>query len=82
MFYVYVLYSEAYHKTYIGYTSNLQGRLEAHNHPSNKGYTKRFQPWKIVYSEEFSSQSEALAREKFLKTGAGRNFLKQFIPSY
>ena len=81
MLYVYVLYSETFKKTYIGYTSNLEGRLAAHNHPKNKGYTKRYQPWKIIYSEEYSSKSLAMEREKYLKTGAGRKFLKQFIPT-
>ncbi len=35
MFYVYVLYSESADKFYIGFTSNLEGRLEAHNYPEN-----------------------------------------------
>ena len=81
MFYTYLLYSSLFHKTYIGSTSNLEGRLIAHNHISNKGYTKRFQPWAIIYFEEFHTKVEAQTREKYFKTGAGRNFLKQFIPA-
>jgi putative endonuclease len=50
--------------------------LLAHNHPKNKGWTKRFQPWKIFYFEEFSTKKEALFREKELKSGKGREFIK------
>jgi putative endonuclease len=49
MHFAYCLYSELHKKTYDGQTSNLLGRLEAHNHVSNKGYTKRYQPWVIIY---------------------------------
>jgi putative endonuclease len=65
---------------YVGRTSNLNGRLSAHNHASNKGYTKRYQPWVIIYWEEFDSINEANKREKYFKTGVGRDFLKQYIP--
>jgi putative endonuclease len=80
MFYTYLLFSAKFHKTYIGSTSNLSGRLSAHNHESNKGYTKRFQPWGIIYFEEFNTKAEAEQREKYFKTGTSREFLKQFIP--
>ena len=79
MFYTYVLYSESFRKTYVGFTSNLEGRLLAHNHPQNKGYTKRFQPWIILYSEEFEFQHEAMVREQQLKTGQGRVFIQSLI---
>ncbi len=40
MFYVYVLYSTNFDKIYIGFTSDIDNRLIAHNHSSNKGWTK------------------------------------------
>lgn len=79
MFYVYVLYSEAFDKTYAGFTGSLEGRLAAHNHPSNKGYTKRFQPWKILHSETYHSKKEAMERERFLKSGAGRELIQRIL---
>jgi putative endonuclease len=79
MFHVYALYSCQYDKIYIGYTSDIENRLIAHNHPNNKGWTKRFQPWEIIYSEEISSKEEALKREKQLKTAKGRLFVRSFI---
>jgi putative endonuclease len=79
MYFVYCLYSDFYKKIYIGRTSDLQGRLEAHNHISNKGYTKRYQPWVIIYFESFDSILEASRREKYFKTGIGRAYLKIII---
>jgi putative endonuclease len=68
---VYLLYSDIHSRTYIGQTSNLEKRLERHN----KGFvisTRLFKPWRIIYSEEFASRSEAIRREKWFKTGSGR----------
>ncbi|MDP2807392.1 MAG: GIY-YIG nuclease family protein [bacterium] len=79
MFYVYVLRSQASGKTYIGQTSDLDKRLAFHNDPTNKLtlHTKRNAgPWVLVYSEEYASRSEAMAREKFLKSGMGRAYIK------
>ena len=60
MYYVYVLYSKAHLKIYIGSTSNLEGRLQAHNHSANKGWIRSFQPWIIIYNECFTTKSVAL----------------------
>jgi len=76
MFYVYVLYSVDYQRIYIGFTSNIESRLFAHNHPSNKGWTKNFQPWKILYTEQYENKSDAMKREKQLKSAKGREFIK------
>ncbi|NOU19097.1 MAG: GIY-YIG nuclease family protein [Bacteroidales bacterium] len=79
MYYVYVLYSEVNDKIYIGFTNNPQGRLEAHNHPKNKGWTKRYQPWRIIHSEPFSTKDEAMKREQELKSHQGRDFIRKLI---
>ena len=66
-------------KLYIGQTTDLDHRLRQHNDPQNRltRTTKRFRgPWKIVYSETLVSRSAALAREKNLKSGQGRAWLK------
>ena len=76
-FVVYILYSEKHNKTYVGFTSNLIERFKSHNYLSNKGYTVGFRPWKVVCVEFFTSKSEALKREKFLKAGSGREFVKE-----
>ena len=79
MYTVYVLYSESYQKIYIGYTSSMEQRLRSHNELSTKGYTFRFRPWKLVYSEVFETKSEALQREKSLKSAKGRAFIWELI---
>ena len=80
MFTVYVLHSHKFDKIYIGYTSDIEKRLFAHNHPNNKGWTKSFQPWEIIYSEEFETKEEAMDREKQLKSYRGREFIRKHIP--
>jgi putative endonuclease len=79
MFYVYVLHSDHTRKIYIGFTSNIEGRLIAHNHPSNKGWTKSFMPWKLIYSEAFEMKKDAMIREKQLKSARGREFIHSII---
>ena len=75
MYVVYVLYSVKHNKIYIGYTSNLKQRLLSHNELGNKGWTIKFRPWLLVYSESFETKQEALLREKDLKTGKGREWI-------
>jgi putative endonuclease len=82
MHFVYCLYSPSSGRTYVGRTSNLIGRIEAHNHPSNKGFTKRYQPWEIFYFEEFSTIEESSKREKYFKSGIGREFMQNQLKSY
>ena len=66
-YYVYVLKSQITKIYYIGSTSNLEERLELHN--SNKAkWAKRYQPWVLRHSEEFLTRSEAVKRERFLKS--------------
>ncbi|GGA88791.1 hypothetical protein GCM10008015_31670 [Flavobacterium palustre] len=78
-FVVYILYSEKFKKTYVGYTSTLLERFKSHNQLATKGYTIKFRPWKVIHVEFFSSKSEAMKREKHLKTGIGRDFIKSLI---
>jgi len=77
MFTVYVLHSQSFDKIYIGFTSDIEKRLFAHNHISNKGWTKNFQPWKIIYTEDFKLKADAMMREKQLKSSKGREFIRK-----
>ncbi len=78
-FVVYILYSEKFKKTYTGFTSNLIERFKSHNFLETKGYTLKFRPWEVIHVDFFDSKSEAMKREKFLKTGVGREFIKNLI---
>ena len=69
MFFVYVIKScEGFR--YTGFTSNLQQRLDQHNNGLSK-CSKRGTKWKLVYSEQFDNESDALKREIWLKSGHG-----------
>lgn len=81
MFIVYVLYSAKYKKIYIGYSSNIEARIQSHNSDKNSGWTKNFRPWSIIHTEEFQSKSDAMNREKQLKSARGRKFIwEELIP--
>ena len=75
MFYVYYLESEIGDESYIGFTSNLRKRLFEHNHGLNSS-TKRYMPWKLIYYEACTEESDARRREKYLKTTQGSRMLK------
>ncbi|MEP7265725.1 MAG: GIY-YIG nuclease family protein [Bacteroidota bacterium] len=79
MHYVYVLHSPSFNKIYVGETTDYNGRLQAHNHPQSKGWTKKFQPWIIIHVEEVATRSEALTREKQLKSFKGREWIRKTL---
>ena len=81
-FVVYILFSKKYNKTYTGFTSSLINRFKSHNELSNKGFTKNFRPWIVVYVEFFNSKKQAMKKEIFLKSGVGRKFVKNTISKY
>jgi putative endonuclease len=78
-FYVYVLHSKAYNKIYIGYTADLSARILSHNQLAKKGYTTKFRPWRLCFTESFESKDSALKREKELKSARGRKFIRNLI---
>ncbi len=78
-FVVYVLYTSKYNIHYTGYTSNLISRFKSHNEYGTKGFTRKYRPWKVIHVEFFKDKIDALHREKFLKTGQGRLFIKQIL---
>ena len=79
MWYVYVLYSVAGEKSYVGYTNDTERRLFEHNVSETKGFTLRYRPWLLIHTESFQTKAEAMKREKFLKSGQGRAFVKAIV---
>jgi len=79
-FYVYVLRSIEFERNYVGFTTNVDRRLKDHNSGRTKS-TRPYKPWKVILFERFSSKMEALSREKFLKTGQGRDYIKKLLAS-
>ncbi|MFY8213632.1 MAG: GIY-YIG nuclease family protein [Flavobacterium sp.] len=78
-FVVYILFSKRFNKTYVGFTSNLVERFKSHNQLSKTGFTTKYRPWEVIYVEFFYTKSEALLKEKFFKTGIGREIIKELI---
>lgn len=80
MFYVYILKSQKHGKRYIGLTSkDPKQRLEEHNRGANI-YTKRNGPFELIYFEKHEDKILASKRERYFKTGNGREYLKKIIP--
>ncbi len=79
VFWVYVIRSEASGKLYIGHTNDLAGRVRQHNDPARNRslYTKRQAgPWTLVHSERCPTRAAAMGRERYLKSGRGRAWLR------
>jgi putative endonuclease len=74
-YFVYVLKSEIDGRLYKGQTCEIVKRIIQHNSGKTKS-TKGYKPWKLVYFETFETRDEAVLREKYFKTGSGREFLK------
>ena len=76
MHYVYMLYSLKDFGFYIGKSNDLRQRITAHNSGSVLS-TKNRRPLKLVHYEAFLFPTDAAAREKYLKSGYGRQQLKE-----
>ena len=75
MYTVYVLQDEN-GKVYKGCNNNLVRRFREHNKCNGSRTTSEMNGLKIVYIEEYETFKEARSREVYLKTAAGRRFLK------
>lgn len=76
MFYVYVLKSINHYRFYVGMTTDVEKRLKEHNSGKTKS-TKGYLPWLIVLVEEYPARLEARKREVYLKSGVGKEYIKQ-----
>ena len=75
MFFVYVLQSKSTGKFYVGQTQDLERRLDEHNRGLAR-YIRGQGPWGLIYREDHTTRGEAMRRERFLKSGQGRNWLR------
>ena len=75
MCYVYVLQSESDEGFYIGFSTDLRRRLKEHQ--AGKSFATSYRGrWRLIYYEAYLEEADALGREKYLKSGGGRRFLK------
>ena len=81
MHYVYLLRSLSDGGFYIGYSANLRKRFEQPE-KGNPLATSYRGPWRLIYYEAYPNQEDALGRERYLKSGSGRRFLKAQLRHY
>lgn len=80
MFYAYVLLDKN-RNFYIGYSKDLKTRVKEHK--SGKVYSTRIKlPIKLIYYEACINNFDAIKREKYLKSGPGRKFLKNRLKRF
>jgi len=78
MFYVYAISSKVTNYIYVGLTNNFERRFDVHNSGQNKT-TRTYKPYKLILVEKFETRLEARLKEKYLKSGIGKEFLKRLI---
>jgi putative endonuclease len=82
IFTVYILYSPKHNKIYVGFTNNLIQRFLSHNKLGKKGYTIKYRPWFVIYTEIFNDKTDAMHREKYWKNSSSRKKIDGFIMQY
>jgi putative endonuclease len=75
MYFVYVLQNPE-GRLYIGFTANLERRLQQHQE-DKAGWTRGRGPWELVLSETFTNRTEAMRRERSLKRGKANHELRK-----
>ena len=75
MYYVYVLKSLKSGNFYTGFTIDLRARFTKHN-DNLSTYTKGRGPYQLIYYEACTEKDDAVARERYLKSGMGKRYLK------
>ncbi|MBM3425926.1 MAG: GIY-YIG nuclease family protein, partial [Bacteroidetes bacterium] len=75
-FFVYAIKSLSKGYIYVGLTNNLERRIQEHNSGKSRA-TKSYTPFRLIYSEKVGARIEARKREKYLKSGIGKEFLKK-----
>lgn len=81
MFYLYILKSAKYPKTYVGISGNIDKRLIEHNN-NESTFTSKYVPWEVIYTERFESKKDAFKRERYFKSAAGRKKIKNIIDKF
>jgi len=77
-FWVYAISSLHRKYIYVGLTNDLDRRFKQHNTGQNPT-TKPYLPFKVLHTEKFATRIEAREREKYLKSGVGKEFLKTLL---
>lgn len=81
MHYTYILKSTKDGKFYTGYTIDLRKRVSVHN-SGKSSYTKDRGPFELIYYEACLNEDDARSREKYLKSGMGKRFVRNRIKRF
>lgn len=81
MHYVYIIQSKVDNNFYTGETSDLLKRFKEHNQGKNQS-TKGRKPFELIYYESYLLKSDAVAREKYLKTSMGKRVIKKQLSNF
>lgn len=79
--YVYILRSLNDGNWYTGCTSDLRKRFAEHN-DGKSTYTKDRGPYELIYYEACLSKKDAFTRERYLKTGMGKRYVKNRLKEF
>ncbi len=80
-YYIYVLRSLRDNNYYVGYTTDINKRIEEHNNGKVTSKRNRI-PLLLLYWEGCLNQRDATARERYLKTAWGKRYIKNRIKNY
>ncbi len=75
MFYVYAISSLRHNYIYVGMTENIENRIKRHN-DGRERTTKFYSPFELIFSEVCETRQEARTREKYWKSGIGKEKLR------
>jgi len=81
MWYTYLLQSNKDNLWYTGCTNDLRKRFKEHNNGLVTS-TKGRGPFKLIYYEACSNKNDAFAREKYLKSGMGKRYIKNRLKRF
>ena len=80
MFTLYILYSHSLDRYYVGYTNDIERRLQEHNRKKGK-YTDSGIPWVVVHTELYSTKRQAIERESCIKSKKSKSYIIELINS-
>ncbi|MFA5076261.1 MAG: GIY-YIG nuclease family protein [Patescibacteria group bacterium] len=81
MYYIVYILENSNKTWYTGFTTNLKQRIKQHLQKVSP-FTAKKSGWKLIYAELYLNKNDALGREKFLKSGAGKRFIKKQLKNY
>jgi len=77
-YFLYILQSQKDGSYYVGASENVETRLDQHNRGAGKS-TRARRPWRLVYTEEHNTRSEAVRREREIKKQKNRFYIESII---